>query len=152
MTRRRARLVLILSSLAAVGLAAAVMLFALRDNISFFYSPSDLAARHVGPDRLIRIGGLVAQGSVERPGGLEVRFTVTDLAESLPVTYSGALPDLFREGQGVVAQGRLGEDGVFRADTVLARHDEKYMPPEVAAALKKAGRWQETGGARPAGN
>ncbi len=121
--------------------AAALMLSAFEDNIVFFYSPTEVLAKKLGADRRVRIGGLVEDGSVEK-AGIEVKFRVTDLAAAIPVTYIGILPDLFREGQGVVAEGRF-VDGVFRADEVLAKHDENYMPPEVAEALKKSGRWQE---------
>ncbi|HEY4168422.1 MAG TPA: cytochrome c maturation protein CcmE, partial [Reyranella sp.] len=111
----------------------------------FFYSPTQVAEKHPGAGRRLRIGGLVEQGSVKKDGQ-EVRFIVTDLKKTLPVVYRGLLPDLFREGQGVVAEGTLGADGVFTAREVLAKHDEKYMPPEVAKALKESGRWQEGSG------
>ena len=147
MTRKRRRLYILLLSLGGLGVAATLTLSAFRDNLVFFYSPSDMLEKHVPPDRLVRIGGLVEAGSLERAAGsLEVRFRVTDLQHAIVVVYGGALPDLFREGQGVVTQGRLGPDGVFRASEVLAKHDENYMPPEVAEALKKSGHWQETAG------
>ena len=147
MTRKRRRLYILLLSLGGLGVAATLTLSAFRDNLVFFYSPSDMLEKHVPPDRLVRIGGLVEAGSLERAAGsLEVRFRVTDLQHAIVVVYGGALPDLFREGQGVVTQGRLGPDGVFRANEVLAKHDENYMPPEVAEALKKSGHWQETSG------
>ena len=147
MTRKRRRLYILLLSLGGLGIAATLTLSAFRDNLVFFYSPSDMLEKHVPPDRLVRIGGLVEAGSLERAAGsLEVRFRVTDLQHAIVVVYGGALPDLFREGQGVVTQGRLGPDGVFRANEVLAKHDENYMPPEVAEALKKSGHWQETAG------
>ncbi len=147
MTRKRRRLYILLLSLGGLGTAATLTLSAFRDNLVFFYSPSDMLEKHVPPDRLVRIGGLVEAGSLERAAGsLEVRFRVTDLQHAIVVVYGGALPDLFREGQGVVTQGRLGPDGVFRANEVLAKHDENYMPPEVAEALKKSGHWQETAG------
>ena len=133
-TRRLWAAILGLSMLAA---AAALVLTALDDNLAFFYSPSDLADRAPAPGETIRVGGLVEEGSVARDG-LAVAFRVTDTAVSLPVRYAGALPDLFREGQGIVAEGRLGADGVFTADTVLAKHDETYMPPEVADAIERA--------------
>ena len=124
--------------------------YALQDNILFFYSPTDVAEHpeKVPVGRTFRIGGLVQQGSVKRDTGLEVHFVVTDGKSSVPVSYSGVLPDLFREGQGVVASGTRGNDGTFTANEVLAKHDEKYMPPEVVDALKRSGHWQE-GGAGP---
>ena len=145
MTPKRKRLWLLLASLATLGVAAALVLTALNDNIVFFYSPSQLAEKKPAPDRRLRIGGLVEQGSV-RKDGQEVRFKVTDLKRSVDVVYRGLLPDLFREGQGVIAEGSLGPDGVFTARGVLAKHDENYMPPEVAKALKESGRWQEGSG------
>jgi len=144
-TPKRKRLWLLLASLATLGVAAALVLTALNDNIVFFYSPSQLAEKKPAPDRRLRIGGLVEQGSV-RKDGQEVRFKVTDLKQSVDVVYRGLLPDLFREGQGVIAEGSLGPDGVFTARGVLAKHDENYMPPEVAKALKESGRWQEGSG------
>ena len=145
MTPKRKRLWLLLASLATLGVAATLVLTALNDNIVFFYSPSQLAEKKPAPDRRLRIGGLVEQGSV-RKDGQEVRFKVTDLKQSVDVVYRGLLPDLFREGQGVIAEGSLGPDGVFTARGVLAKHDENYMPPEVAKALKESGRWQEGSG------
>ena len=141
MTRRRRRLVLIGIGFAVLGLAAALALSALRDTIVFFHSPSEIAEKKIEPGTRIRIGGLVKEGSLKRDG-LQARFDVTDGGASLPVTYSGVLPDLFREGQGVVAEGALEPGGTFRADTVLAKHDENYMPREVVDALKKQGVWQ----------
>jgi cytochrome c-type biogenesis protein CcmE len=127
-----------------------MVLAAFNDNLVFFYSPTELSAQHVGPDRRIRIGGLVEEHSLERAeGGRLVTFRVTDGNKELAVAYDGILPDLFREGQGVVAEGRMRADGVFAAGTVLAKHDEKYMPREVADALKKSGRWQEGAGLTP---
>jgi len=109
---------------------------AMNENIMYFYSPSQISAGEAPAGRAFRLGGLVSSGSVERtPGSIEVRFTVTDNAQSIPVSYSGLLPDLFREGQGVIAHGRLDQSGVFKADEVLAKHDENYMPPEVAESL-----------------
>jgi cytochrome c-type biogenesis protein CcmE len=144
MTRKRRRLLTVLAGLVALGAATALVLAAFNDNLVFFYSPSELAAKHVGPERRIRIGGLVETNSVaKQAGGHAVAFRVTDGKTELRVVYDGILPDLFREGQGVVAEGKLGHDGVFIASNVLAKHDEKYMPPEVADALKKSGRWQE---------
>lgn len=142
MTRRRRRLVLIGLALAVLGVAAALALSAMRDTIVFFHSPSEIAEKNVAPGTRIRIGGLVEDGSVTRDG-LTARFAVTDGGATLPVVYVGVLPDLFREGQGVVAEGALEAGGTFRADTVLARHDENYMPKEVADALKKQGVWKE---------
>ncbi|MBS0523488.1 MAG: cytochrome c maturation protein CcmE [Proteobacteria bacterium] len=145
MTPKRKRLWLLVGSLCVLGAAVALVLSALSDNLVFFYSPTQVAEKHPGPDRRLRIGGLVEQGSVKKDGQ-EVRFVVTDLKETVPVVYRGLLPDLFREGQGVIAEGTLGADGVFTAREVLAKHDEKYMPPEVAKALKESGRWQEGSG------
>jgi len=144
MTRKRRRLVFVLSGLTALGLAALLILSALEENLVFFYSPSDLQTKTIGAEERIRIGGLVEEGSLTRSSdGLEVNFRVTDLRTSLAVRYRGLLPDLFREGQGIVAEGHLQADGVFLASEVLAKHDETYMPPEVARALKKSGHWQE---------
>jgi len=145
MTPKRKRLWLLVGSLCVLGAAVALVLSALSDNLVFFYSPTQMAEKHPGPDRRLRIGGLVEQGSVKKDGQ-EVRFIVTDLKKTVPVVYRGILPDLFREGQGVIAEGTLGTDGVFTAREVLAKHDEKYMPPEVAKALKESGRWQEGSG------
>ena len=144
MTRKRRRLYIVLGGVALLGAATALVLSAFSDNLVFFYSPSDIAAQHVPDGRYIRIGGLVAQGSVRREAdGRTLDFRVTDGKTALPVTYQGDVPDLFREGQGVVAEGKL-EHGTFRAATVLAKHDEKYMPPEVVDALKRSGHWQES--------
>jgi len=145
MTPKRKRLWLLLGSLGVLGAAVALVLSALSDNLVFFYSPTQVAEKHPGPERRLRIGGLVEEGSVKKDGQ-EVRFIVTDLKKSVAVIYRGLLPDLFREGQGVIAEGTLGADGVFTAREVLAKHDEKYMPPEVAKALKESGRWQEGSG------
>ncbi len=146
MTRKRRRLIALVAGLSLLGAATAMVLTAFSDNLVFFYSPSDIAAKGIGPDRRIRIGGLVEQQSlVHEPDGHTIGFRVTDGRKDLSVIYDGILPDLFREGQGVVAEGRLRADGVFVASTVLAKHDEKYMPPEVADALKRSGHWQETG-------
>jgi len=149
MTRKQRRGVLIGTCLLVLGVAVGLVLYAMRDSIVFFYSPSDVADMHVAPGQRIRLGGLVEMGSVVRDAGTTVRFVVTDRAKTLPVTYTGVLPDLFREGQGVVAEGTMGPDGVFHADSVLAKHDEKYMPPEVAAKLKSEGVWR--GGADAGG-
>jgi cytochrome c-type biogenesis protein CcmE len=125
--------------LAALAVASALVLNAFNSNLVFFFSPSQVLADEAPRERSFRIGGLVEEGSLQRDGqGLTIRFVVTDLAQKVPVTYTGLLPDLFKEGKGVVAQGKLGADGVFRAEQVLAKHDENYMPPEAAAALKKA--------------
>jgi cytochrome c-type biogenesis protein CcmE len=152
MTRKRRRLYILGLFLLGLGTATALTLTAFQDNLVFFYSPSDLAAKQIPPERTFRLGGLVEVGSIERRASdaarvVEVRFTITDLDKSVPVLYAGILPDLFREGQGVIANGKLGTDGVFRARELLAKHDENYMPPEVAEALKKTGRWHETMGA-----
>lgn len=147
MTRKRRRLYILLLFMLGIGSATALTLTAFRDNLVFFYSPSEIVEKNVPRERNMRIGGLVEIGSVERvPGTTEIRFRVTDLQHTIPVVFSGALPDLFREGQGVVAQGQLGLDGVFHARAVLAKHDENYMPREVADSLKRSGRWQQTVG------
>lgn len=142
MTRKQRRSVLIGMCLAVLGLAVGLILFALEDSIVFFYSPSDVAEKNIKPGQRIRLGGLVAEGSVKRGENTTVRFSVTDMAKTIAVTYTGVLPDLFREGQGVVTEGRLRGDGVFVADNVLAKHDENYMPPEVAESLRKQGVWR----------
>jgi cytochrome c-type biogenesis protein CcmE len=142
MSPKRKRLWLLVGSLAVLGVAVALVLNALNDNLVFFYSPSQMAEKHVAPERRFRLGGLVEAGSVTK-NGQEVRFTVTDTHKTVQVVYRGLLPDLFREGQGVVAEGALGADGVFVAREVLAKHDENYMPPEVAKAIKEAGQWRE---------
>lgn len=146
MTRKQRRFTLIAAALTTLGVAVGLVLYAMNDTIVFFHSPSDIAAKGIQPGQRFRLGGLVEQGSVVRGQGTEVRFTVTDTAKSVPVRYAGILPDLFREGQGVVTEGKLGGDGVFLADSVLAKHDENYMPPEVADALKKQGHWQSEDG------
>ena len=139
MKPRTKRALVIVGALAALGVASTLVLNAFNSNLVFFFSPSQVFANEAPRDRSFRIGGLVEQGSIQRePQGLTVRFIVTDMAQKIPVTYTGLLPDLFKEGKGVVAQGKLGADGVFRADQVLAKHDENYMPPEAAAALKHA--------------
>ncbi len=138
MTLRRQRLMLVLLGLLGVGIAVGLGLNAFRDNIVFFFSPTQVLASEAPQGRAFRLGGLVEQGSIKREDdGLTVHFVVTDTAKNIPVTYKGILPDLFREGQGVVAQGRLGDGGTFMASEVLAKHDENYMPPEVADAIKK---------------
>ena len=141
--RKQQRLALVIVSLALLGGATALVLLALSDSIAFFVTPSDIATARVAVDKRFRLGGLVVPGSVERTGeDGTVSFELTDQAHEVRVRYQGLLPDLFREGQGIVAQGRLAPDGVFVADEVLAKHDEKYMPPEVAEALKRAGLWR----------
>ncbi|HLL29064.1 MAG TPA: cytochrome c maturation protein CcmE [Xanthobacteraceae bacterium] len=147
MSRRQRRLVLIGVSLAVLSLAAALALAALRDSIVFFVTPSELAAKPAETGKRLRIGGLVKEGSLVREG-LSARFDVTDGNASYPVIYRGALPDLFREQQGVIAEGMLDAAGVFHADTVLAKHDERYMPKEVADALKAKGVWRPEGAAK----
>ena len=143
MTRKQRRLVLIGSSLGVLALAVGLALFAFRGSIVFFNSPTDIAEHKVGPGVPIRLGGLVKAGSVKRGDNLAVRFEVTDGSHDVPVSFVGITPDLFREGQGVVAEGELEPDGLFKATTVLAKHDERYMPKEVADALKKSGHWKE---------
>ena len=143
MTRKQRRGVLIGTCLVVLGVAVGLVLYAMRDSIVFFYSPSDIAKMEIAPGQRIRLGGLVETGSVKRDQGTTVHFAVTDGAKTTPVTYTGVLPDLFREGQGVVTEGVLTPDGMFDADNVLAKHDENYMPPEVAAKLKEQGLWHE---------
>ena len=137
MKSRHKRLALIVGGLAALGVASALILSAFQENLVFFFSPSDVVAEKAPRDRSFRVGGLVEEGSVKRDGVL-VSFKVTDTAQTIPVVYQGILPDLFREGKGVVAQGKLGADGVFRASEVLAKHDENYMPPEASHAVEQA--------------
>jgi cytochrome c-type biogenesis protein CcmE len=143
MTRKQRRLVLIGSGLAVLAVAAALVLGALKDSIVFFNSPTDVVEKKVKPGDRIRLGGLVKPGSLARGDNLNVRFEVTDGNRAISVAYTGILPDLFREGQGVVTEGALDASGLFKADTVLAKHDETYMPKEVADALKKQGHWKE---------
>ena len=142
MTPKQTRLAAIVGGLAFLAIAAGLALTALEDNIVFFRSPSELAETPAVPGEALRIGGLVREGSVSRDG-LGASFQVTDLAHHIDVTYDGMLPDLFREGQGVVAEGRFTAEGFFVADTVLAKHDETYMPPEVAEALEKSGKYNQ---------
>jgi cytochrome c-type biogenesis protein CcmE len=142
MTRRQRRSIFIFTGMAVLGVAAFLVLTALQDSIVFFYSPSDIEAKGVEPGQRIRIGGLVAEGSVQKTGGTNVSFDISDGARTVKVSYDGLLPDLFREGQGIIAEGRLVSPGQLTADTVLAKHDEKYMPPEVAESLKKTGVWR----------
>jgi cytochrome c-type biogenesis protein CcmE len=143
MTRKQRRLTIIGGALAVLAIAAALVLNALRDSIVFFSTPSMVAEKHIGPGQRFRLGGMVEQGSLTRGADLAVTFEVTDGGAKLPVAYKGILPDLFREGQGVVAEGAIDQAGVFKADTVLAKHDETYMPKEVADALKKQGHWKD---------
>ncbi len=149
MTRKQTRLTIILVSLALVAAAAGLILYAIRDTIVFFFTPSEVTEKHIAPGTRIRLGGLVEKGSLLKTNGTEVSFTVTDGSGIMKVRYNGQLPDLFREGQGVVAEGAQGTDGVFVADTVLAKHDENYMPKDVADKLKEKGVWQEGKGAGP---
>jgi cytochrome c-type biogenesis protein CcmE len=145
MKPRHKRLALIAGGVASIALAAALVLNAFRSNLVFFFTPTQIAAGEAPKDRAFRIGGMVVAGSLKRQAdGLTVHFTVTDTAKNVPVVYRGILPDLFREGKGVVAQGRLSAEGVFRADEVLAKHDENYMPPEAAHALEQAKKAQQT--------
>lgn len=141
MTRKQRRLVLISAGIGILGLAAGLVLSALKDSIVFFNSPTDLVEKHVAPGTRIRLGGLVVPGSIVKGKDLNVRFEVSDGNKAIGVRYQGILPDLFREGQGVVTEGTLDASGGFKADTVLAKHDERYMPKEVADALKKQGHW-----------
>jgi len=143
--RKRRRLYFAAALLVAGAAGAVLVIGALRDNVLYFYSPSDVAAKHVSPGIAFRIGGLVEKGSVSHGPQAEVRFVVTDGKASVPVAFHGVLPDLFREGQGIVALGALDNGGTFDASEVLAKHDEKYMPPEVVDALKRSGRWKEGG-------
>jgi cytochrome c-type biogenesis protein CcmE len=153
MTRKQRRLALIGTGLGVLGLAAALVLFALKDSIVFFNSPTDVVEKKVAPGARIRLGGLVKEGTLVRGDNLSVRFEVTDGNKTVAVTYIGILPDLFREGQGVVTEGALDTAGIFKAESVLAKHDENYMPKEVADALKKQGHWKnESGGYGLAGS
>jgi cytochrome c-type biogenesis protein CcmE len=149
MTRKQRRLTMIGGSLAVLAVAAALVLNALRDTIVFFSTPSMVAEKHIAPGQRFRLGGLVESGSLVRGNNLAIRFTVADGAAKLPVAYTGILPDLFREGQGIVAEGALDSSGVFKADNVLAKHDETYMPKDVADALKKQGHWKDDYGRKP---
>lgn len=139
MKRRHKRVAFIVAGLSALGIAAYFVASAFRSNLVFFFSPTQVAAKEAPVNRTFRIGGLVQEGTLKRDqDGLTVRFTVTDTAASIPVLYKGILPDLFKEGRGCVAQGRVGSDGVFYAESVLAKHDENYMPPEAGEAIDKA--------------
>lgn len=150
MTRKQRRITLIAVGLGVLGLAVALVLNALKDSIVFFNSPTDVLEKHVAVGMRIRLGGLVVPGSLARGDNLDVRFELTDGNHAVSVRYQGLLPDLFREGQGVVAEGALDQAGVFRADTVLAKHDENYMPKEVADSLKKSGHWKDDYGKKAA--
>ena len=145
MKPRHKRLALIVGGLAVLSIAAALVLSAFQQNLVFFYSPSQIANNEAPQGKAFRIGGMVEQGSLKRQSdGLTVRFNVTDTAKVIPVVYTGILPDLFKEGKGVVAQGKLGADGVFHAHEVLAKHDENYMPPEAAHAVEQAAKARKT--------
>ena len=143
MTRKGRRLTLILAAMGVLGASAALALYALRDNIVFFYGPTELAAKELSPGSRLRIGGLVKDGSLVKSANENATFVITDNHTDVSVAYQGLLPDLFREGQGVVAEGVLVAPGHFKADSVLAKHDERYMPREVVDALKKQGVWRE---------
>ena len=146
MKTRHKRIAFIVAAVAGLGIAAALALSAFQSNLVFFFSPTQVAAKEAPVGRTFRVGGLVETNSLKRDNdGLTVRFTVTDTAQSIPVVYKGILPDLFKEGKGCVAQGRVGSDGVFYADQVLAKHDENYMPPEAGQAIDKAKHAQEAG-------
>jgi cytochrome c-type biogenesis protein CcmE len=146
MTRKRKRLLVVLLGLGLLGVASALVLFAFNDNLVFFMGPSDLVDKGAPETRRLRLGGLVENGSVVRQAdGRTIDFRVTDGNKAVPVVFSGILPDLFREGQGVVVEGAMAKNGVFKADTVLAKHDERYMPKEVVDALKQSGHWQGEG-------
>lgn len=148
MTRKQRRLTIIGGSLAVLAAAALLVLNAMRDSIVFFSTPTMVVEKHIQPGKRFRLGGLVQPGSLVRGDNLAITFQVADGSAKLPVSYKGILPDLFREGQGVVAEGSLDAAGVFRADTVLAKHDENYMPKDVADALKKQGHWKDEYGAK----
>ena len=137
--KRKLRLVIVLGGLAALGLATGLMTYAMRENINLFYTPSQVAAGEAPFDKRIRVGGLVVVGSLKRGDGLSVTFDITDNAETIKVHYDGILPDLFREGQGIIANGKMMGDNLVEAEEVLAKHDEKYMPPEVQHAIEQAG-------------
>jgi cytochrome c-type biogenesis protein CcmE len=152
MTRKQRRLSLIAVAAIVLAVAVALVLNALRDSIVFFNSPTDVVEKHVKAGQRMRLGGLVKEGTVSRGEDLTVHFEVTDGRSTIPVVYRGLLPDLFREGQGVVAEGALDGTGAFRAETVLAKHDETYMPKEVADALKKQGHWKASNGSSVQGS
>ena len=145
MKPRHKKLAIIASSVTALGVASVLVLNAFQSNLVFFFSPTQVANKEAPLGKSFRIGGLVEEGSVKRQGdGVTVSFAVTDTAQVIPVVYTGILPDLFKEGKGVVAQGKLGDNGIFRADEVLAKHDENYMPPEAASALDQAEKARKT--------
>ena len=144
MTRKQKRLTVIGGALAFLGAATALTFVALGQKASYFFMPADLMAATLEPGQRVRLGGLVETGTVVRGQGTQVAFSITDTEKSVKVTFSGLLPDLFREGQGVITEGSLGPDGIFVADSVLAKHDETYMPKEVSDSLKEKGGWQET--------
>ncbi len=146
MTPRRKRMLVVFGILGGVGASVALAVMAQRQQLMFYYDPSQVATGKAPASKRFRIGGMVVKGSVARkPGDLEVRFVLTDFSHEVPVEYTGVLPDLFREGQGIIAHGSMGANGAFVADEVLAKHDEKYMPPEVAASLKQKGGGKPTG-------
>ena len=149
MTRKQKRLAIIGGGVSFIIAAVLLVMFAFSQAVAYFYVPGDLAKAHLAPGTRIRLGGLVEAGSVKRGDGMTVSFSVTDTLDRVPVTYTGILPDLFREGQGVVAEGKVDANGLFEADTVLAKHDETYMPKEVVEALKKSGEWRPEDGAAP---
>jgi cytochrome c-type biogenesis protein CcmE len=142
MTRKQTRLTFILAALCLLSLAVGLIMFGLRDSIVFFYTPSEIGQKHVASGTHIRLGGLVENGSLVKGADGQVTFNITDHTKTMQVTYKGLLPDLFREGQGVVTEGITGPDGIFKADVVLAKHDEKYMPKEVVDKLKAQGEWR----------
>lgn len=143
--RKRRRIAFVACLLIGGAGAAALAIGALKDNVLYFYSPSDIRTKHIGAGTAFRVGGLVVPHSIRHDQGLAMHFEVTDGKNAIPVDYKGDVPSLFREGQGCVAIGRLDDKGVFKADQILAKHDEKYMPPEVVDALKRSGRWKEGG-------
>ena len=144
MTRKKQRMTMILAGLGVLGIAVGVISFFLKDTIVFFYTPSEVSSKKIEPQTRFRLGGLVEKGSVKRGVGKTISFSITDNAETVKVNFTGNLPDLFREGQGVVTEGKLNQAGIFIADNVLAKHDENYMPKEVADSLKKQGLWKHT--------
>jgi cytochrome c-type biogenesis protein CcmE len=143
MTRRQRRAILVGVGVCILGFAVLLVLYALRDSVVFFHTPAELAGKPVPAGKRIRLGGLVAEGSLKRGSETAVDFAITDTSKTIPVSFQGTLPDLFREGQGVVAEGKFDASGRFLADTVLAKHDENYMPPQVAKALKERGAWKD---------
>ena len=142
MTRKQKRLSIILAGLGLLGVAAGLVLFALNDSIVFFYTPSEIAQKHITLGQRIRLGGLVEKGTLVKSNDGLVAFVVTDMTSTMKVNYKGLLPDLFKEGLGVVAEGAMAADGTFKADSVLAKHDEKYMPKEIVDKLKAQGQWK----------